>query len=66
MTVNVKSNKTIDSVYIKDKDGKRTIEKTVTSTGILISNLPYIALALVAIGGLVAYVVVRRRNADEA
>ena len=34
--------------------------------GILISNLPYIALALVAIGGLVAYVVIRRRNADEA
>ena len=34
--------------------------------GILMSNLPYIALALVAIGGLVAYVVVRRRNADEA
>lgn len=38
----------------------------VTPEGILISNLPYIALALVAIGGLVAYVVVRRRNADEA
>ena len=37
-----------------------------TPAGILISNLPYIALALVAIGGLVAYVVVRRRNADEA
>lgn len=37
-----------------------------TPTGILISNLPYIVLALVAIGGLVAYVVVRRRNADEA
>ncbi len=37
-----------------------------TPEGILISNLPYIALALVAIGGLVAYVVVRRRNADEA
>ena len=34
--------------------------------GILISNLPYIALALVAIGGLVAYVVVRRRQDDEA
>lgn len=34
--------------------------------GILISNLPYIALALVAIGGLVAYVVVRRRQSDEA
>ena len=41
-------------------------EDTVTPEGILISNLPYIALALVAIGGLVAYVVVRRRNADEA
>ena len=38
----------------------------ITPEGILISNLPYIALALVAIGGLVAYVVVRRRNADEA
>ena len=44
-----------------------TLDDTdVTPTGILISNLPYIALALVAIGGLVAYVVVRRRNADEA
>lgn len=38
----------------------------VTPTGILINNLPYIALALVAIGGLVAYVVVRRRQDDEA
>ena len=37
-----------------------------TPTGILINNLPYIALALVAIGGLVAYVVVRRRQDDEA
>ena len=37
-----------------------------TPTGILINNLPYIALALVAIGGLVAYVVVRRRQNDEA
>ena len=34
--------------------------------GILISNLPYIALALVAVGGLVAYVVVRRKNENEA
>lgn len=41
-------------------------ESKTTPTGILISNLPYIALALVAIGGLVAYVIVRRRNADEA
>ena len=40
--------------------------KETTPEGILISNLPYIALALIAIGGLVAYVVVRRRNADEA
>ena len=39
---------------------------TNTPTGILISNLPYIVLALVAIGGLVAYVVVRRRQSDEA
>lgn len=38
----------------------------ITPEGILISNLPYIALALVAIGGLVVYVVIRRRNADEA
>lgn len=41
-------------------------DSSVTPTGILMSNLPYIVLALVAIGGLVAYVVVRRRNADEA
>lgn len=44
-----------------------TYDKNIdTPTGILISNLPYIALALVAIGGLVAYVVVRRRQDDEA
>ena len=42
------------------------VNKDVEPEGILISNLPYIALALVAIGGLVAYVVIRRRNADEA
>ena len=40
--------------------------KETSATGILMSNLPYIVLALVAIGGMVAYVVVRRRNADEA
>ena len=40
--------------------------KDTGNTGILMSNLPYIVLALVAIGGMVAYVVVRRRNADEA
>lgn len=38
----------------------------ISPTGILINNLPYIALALVAIGGLVAYVVVRRRQDNEA
>ena len=38
----------------------------ITPTGILMNNLPYIALALVAIGGLVAYVAVRRRQSDEA
>lgn len=37
-----------------------------TQEGVLMANLPYIVLALVAIGGMVAYVVVRRRNADEA
>lgn len=37
-----------------------------STTGIIVSNLPYIALALVAIGGLVAYVVVRRKADDEA
>ena len=41
-------------------------DSDVTPTGILMNNLPYIALALVAIGGLVAYVVVRRRQDDEA
>ena len=34
----------------------------ISPEGILISNLPYIALALVAIGGLVAYVIVRRQR----
>ena len=43
-----------------------TSKKDSKPTGILISNLPYIALALVAIGGLVAYVVVRRKADDEA
>lgn len=37
-----------------------------TFEGILNNSIPYIVLALVAIGGMVAYVVVRRRNADEA
>ena len=43
-----------------------TAKQSDKPTGILISNLPYIALALVAIGGLVAYVVVRRKADDEA
>ena len=41
-------------------------DSSVTPTGILMNNLPYIVLALVAIGGLVAYVVIRRREEDNA
>lgn len=41
-------------------------DKAGTTEGVLINSIPYIVLALVAIGGMVAYVVVRRRNADEA
>ena len=63
--------KTAKDYAVKETDSylKVTNKDTKGSTepeGILISNLPYIALALVAIGGLVAYVVIRRRNADEA
>ncbi|MBQ8063627.1 MAG: hypothetical protein IJ230_06785 [Clostridia bacterium] len=36
----------------------------VTPTGILINNLPYIVLALVAVGGMVAYVVSRRKEEE--
>ena len=62
-----------DGTYLVEENDKDLVAYTNdydkdidTPTGILISNLPYIVLALVAIGGLVAYVVVRRRNADEA
>ena len=58
----VKGTDTENNVIVTNKLNKSAVEPE----GILISNLPYIALALVAIGGLVAYVVVRRRNADEA
>ena len=37
-----------------------------TTEGVLHNSLPFIVLALVAVGGLVAYVIVRRRNEDEA
>ncbi len=53
----------IDSAYEAAVVNTR---KETSATGILMSNLPYIVLALVAIGGMVAYVVIRRRNADEA
>lgn len=43
-----------------------TPENSTAPEGIMIQNLPFIVLALIAIGGLVAYVIVRRRNADEA
>ena len=52
------SKTTIQNNYDSTKDN--------TQTGLTLNNLPFIVLALVAIGGLVAYVVVRRRNADEA
>ena len=38
-------------------------EETVTPTGILINNLPYIAILLLAVGALVAFVVVKSRKA---
>ncbi len=41
-------------------------DTSVTPTGILINNLPYIVLALVAVGGLCAYVIVRRKNEENA
>lgn len=37
--------------------------KTVTPTGILMDNLPFVLLILVACGGLVAYLVLKRRKA---
>ena len=45
------------NTYNKDKD---------PATGLSIANLPFIVLALVAVGGLVAYVVVRRKSEDNA
>lgn len=60
----------VTDVYVNDSDASLSYENARNTsnkpTGILISNLPYIALALVAIGGLVAYVVVRRKADDEA
>ena len=64
---NVSAAGTVDEAAQDAVAVKNTLDaQDVTPTGILMSNLPYIALALVAIGGLVAYVIVRRRNADEA
>lgn len=57
--VDDKARDTVDVINTLDN-------KDVEPEGILISNLPYIALALVAVGGLVAYVVVRRKADDEA
>ena len=55
--------------YAKAKNAVEITNKSTyqpSTTGILVANLPYIVLALVAIGGMVAYVVVRRRQSDEA
>ena len=81
-TANQGVSKTTETVLVKEKaasaeNNKNAVEWTNENTkdagdndpgttGILVSNLPYIALALVAIGGLVAYVVVRRKADDEA
>ena len=43
-----------------------TKSSVIPDSGVIISNLPYIVLALVAIGGMVAYVVIRRKSSDEA
>ena len=48
---------TIDNKYTKNDD---------PGTGLSIANLPFIVLALVAVGGLVAYVIVRRKSEDNA
>lgn len=47
----------VTNTYDKTKDPQ---------TGLSIANLPFIVLALVAVGGLVAYVVVRRKSEDNA
>ena len=69
------ANVTLTDLLVKDTADNSAVytNKNITddttdpgTTGILVSNLPYIALALVAIGGLVAYVVVRRKADDEA
>lgn len=39
---------------------------TTIEEGVLTTNLPYIVLALVAVGGMVAYMIVRRKADDEA
>ena len=58
-------------VYIAD-DGNTKGFKNIydeskdPETGLSIANLPFIVLALVAVGGLVAYVIVRRKSEDNA
>jgi len=47
-------------------DVTNTTDSDTTLEGVLTNSIPYIVLALVAIGGMAAYVVIRRRNADEA
>ena len=48
---------TVNNKYDPSKD---------PATGLSIANLPFIVLALVAVGGLVAYIVVRRKSEDNA
>ena len=58
---------------VADTDTQNTADYTntyedenTTPTGVIINNLPYIILAVVAVGGMVAYVAVKRRNKEEA
>ena len=60
-----------NAVYINDKSNAKAFtnkydETKDPETGLSIANLPFIVLALVAVGGLVAYVVVRRKSEDNA
>ena len=51
------NSKEFTNVYDKDDD---------PATGLSMNNLPYIILAIVALGGLAAYVVIRRKENEEA
>jgi len=60
-----------DAAYINVAGNTQTVTNTYDetedpATGLSMANLPFIVLALVAIGGLAAYVIVRRKSEDNA